>query len=57
MIDGLKPYPAMKESGVPWLGLVPEHWDVLPNRAVFSEIKETPTEFSERLRGSAPHQN
>jgi hypothetical protein len=23
----------------------------------FSEIKETPTEFSERLRGSAPHQN
>ena len=23
----------------------------------FSEIKETPTEFSERMRGSAPHQN
>ena len=23
----------------------------------FSEIKETPSEFSERLRGSAPHQN
>ena len=28
MIDGLKPYPAMKDSGVPWLGEVPEHWDV-----------------------------
>jgi type I restriction enzyme, S subunit len=28
MIDGLKPYPAMKESGVFWLGSVPEHWDV-----------------------------
>jgi len=28
MINGLKPYPAMKESGVPWLGQVPEHWDV-----------------------------
>jgi type I restriction enzyme S subunit len=28
MIDGLKPYPAMKDSGVPWLGKVPEHWDV-----------------------------
>lgn len=26
MIDGLKPYPAMKDSGVPWLGEVPEHW-------------------------------
>ncbi|HEY3776772.1 MAG TPA: restriction endonuclease subunit S [Rhizomicrobium sp.] len=26
MIEGLKPYPAYKESGVPWLGQVPEHW-------------------------------
>lgn len=25
---GLKPYPAMKDSGVPWLGEVPEHWGV-----------------------------
>ncbi len=28
MIADLKPYPAMKESGVPWLREVPEHWDV-----------------------------
>jgi len=27
MIDGLEPYPAMKDSGVPWLGEVPEHWE------------------------------
>ena len=27
MIADLKPYLAMKESGVPWLGEVPEHWD------------------------------
>ena len=40
MIADLKPYPAMKDSGVPWLGEVPEHWDVLPNRAIFDEIKE-----------------
>jgi type I restriction enzyme S subunit len=26
MIKGLKPYSAMKASGVPWLGDVPEHW-------------------------------
>lgn len=26
MIHDLRPYPAMKDSGVPWLGLVPEHW-------------------------------
>jgi type I restriction enzyme S subunit len=28
MIDGLKPYPAMKDSGVQWLGQVPAHWEV-----------------------------
>ena len=37
---GLKPYPTMKDSGVPWLGDVPDHWEILPNRAVFSEIKD-----------------
>ena len=40
MIDGLKPYPAMKDSGVSWLGEVPEHWEVNPNRALFEEIKD-----------------
>ena len=28
MIDGLRPYPAYKDSGVPWLGEVPAHWEV-----------------------------
>ncbi len=40
MIADLKPYPAMKDSGVLWLGVVPEHWNVLPNRALFTEVKE-----------------
>jgi type I restriction enzyme S subunit len=40
MINGLKPYPEMKESGFPWLGRVPKHWAVLPNRALFVEVKE-----------------
>ena len=30
MIADLKPYPAMKPSGVEWLGDVPEHWNTLP---------------------------
>ena len=34
MIDGLKPYPAMKDSGVLWLGQVPEHWEVTPLCAI-----------------------
>ena len=38
MIADLKPYPAMKNSGVPWLGEVPEHWEVqrLQNAASFA---------------------
>jgi type I restriction enzyme, S subunit len=40
MIDRLKPYPAMRESGVSWLGDVPKHWNVLPNRALFAEVKD-----------------
>lgn len=28
MISGLKPYPAYKDSGVKWLGKVPQHWGV-----------------------------
>jgi type I restriction enzyme S subunit len=32
MIDRLKPYPAMKDSGLPWLGDVPTDWRVLPVR-------------------------
>ncbi|MBN1859716.1 hypothetical protein JW848_11030 [Candidatus Bipolaricaulota bacterium] len=35
-----KPYSAMKDSSVEWFGKVPEHWEVLPNRALFDEIKE-----------------
>ena len=28
MIVDLHPYPAYKDSGVPWLGEVPAHWEV-----------------------------
>lgn len=35
MIHDLKPYPAMKDSGVPWLGKVPEKWEVLPALATY----------------------
>ena len=34
MIADPKPYPAMKESGVPWLGKVPEHWGIWKLRSV-----------------------
>lgn len=32
-------YPKYKDSGVAWLGEVPEHWGVYPNRRLFEERK------------------
>ena len=40
MHHDLKPYPAYKDSRVPWLGDVPEHWKLRPNRAAFREVNE-----------------
>jgi len=34
MTATLKPYPAYKDSGVPWLGDVPAHWEVRRQRTV-----------------------
>ena len=31
-----RPYPAYTPSGVPWLGDVPTHWEVLPGRACYT---------------------
>lgn len=36
----LKPYPVMKNSGVPWLGVVPEHWEVCKLRNVLRGVAE-----------------
>jgi len=40
VIADLKPYPALKPSGVPWLGEVPEHWEVAPGKRF---IRSLPT--------------
>jgi len=61
MIDGLKPYPAYKDSGVPWLGRLPEHWTIQRARYLFREIDrrsetgaETHLSMSQTL-GLVPH--
>ena len=44
-----KPYPAYKPSGVEWLGVVPEHWDVRPAKWHFREKDERSETGSEEL--------
>jgi len=59
MIHNLKPYPAYKDSGVPWLGEVPEHWEVRTFRALASSQKgRTPALLrgpEERAEGDLPY--
>jgi len=42
VLRDLKPYPAMKDSGVPWLGEVPEHWELRKIREVGRVINGFP---------------
>ena len=35
MIRDLKPYPGYKDSGVPWLGRVPDRWEIMPALAAY----------------------
>ena len=39
MIADLRPYSAIKDSGVEWLGEVPKDWDVFRGRQLF-EIRK-----------------
>jgi len=41
MIDGLRPYAEMHETGLPWLGDVTAHWDVRRNGRLFGVRCET----------------
>src|SRR3990172_5416560 len=40
MIEGLKPYPEYKESGVTWLGKIPTSWDIRRGKYLFRFKKE-----------------
>ena len=37
----LQPYPEYKESGLPWLGKIPAHWNLFRNGRLFSQRNET----------------
>ena len=47
---GLDPHVKMKDSGVEWLGKIPEHWDVFRAKILFKEVKaRTETGLEELL--------
>lgn len=41
MTTDLRPYPEYQDSGLPWLGRVPAHWDVRRNGRLFAQRNET----------------
>ena len=58
-----QPYPAYKDSGIEWLGKVPEHWEVRRGKAVFRCIDERSATGNEELltvssdRGIVPRES
>jgi type I restriction enzyme S subunit len=49
MIEGLRPYPEMKPSGLLWLGEIPAHWDVRRIKTLVKEIDRRSKSGEERL--------
>lgn len=49
MIEGLKPYPEYKDTGLPWLGAIPSHWDVRRTKFLLREIDKRSLTGKEQL--------
>jgi type I restriction enzyme S subunit len=41
VIEGLQPYAEYKHPGLPWLDAVPMHWELIPNRALMKDQRQT----------------
>lgn len=49
MTNELEPYPVYKDSGVPWLGQVPEQWDIKRNKLFLREVNQCSEDGTEEL--------
>lgn len=49
MTADLGPYPEYKESGLPWLGRIPAHWEEKRAKYYFKEVDERSTTGEEKL--------
>lgn len=56
MIKDIKPYPVYKETGVEWLGEVPEHWEIrrLKETAIIIAGQSPPSEIVSEYREDFP---
>lgn len=55
MIGDLKPYADYKDSGLPWLGKVPQHWDVRRIKTALREVDRRSPEGLEPLLSLRMH--
>lgn len=46
--QGLNPNVKMKDSGIPWIGMIPEHWEVVKLKVFCKENKEKNTGLQEK---------
>jgi type I restriction enzyme S subunit len=51
---GLNPDAPMKDSGIEWLGMVPEHWEVGRVKTITSFVTSGPRGWSERVADEGP---
>lgn len=49
MIEGLQPYQEYKDSGLDWLGRIPEHWDIRRTKLLLREVDSRSTSGKEQL--------
>ena len=49
MTQGLDPNVPMKDSGVEWIGQIPEHWNVIRAKYLFKEVEERSVLGNEEL--------
>lgn len=54
-MSGYKPYPKYKESGFKWLREVPEHWELVQSRRLFTERKDRAFQGDRQLTASQKH--
>lgn len=49
MTDDLQPYPEYKDSGLPWLGKIPAHWEIKRAKSIFQRIDQRSKTGKEEL--------